>query len=858
MLPGERYLSMASKRRIIVVDPNQRLQQSHNFRYNKIVERNAFEAGFDVVFLFNKNDRSDFSGSNAKISYCFSNSSYDYSEIRSPYKRPRLARYGALATAAWRRLRGMNPPYALQVFPDVGRVLNFLLRAAIVILFPVLLLGLKIYNQLVYKRRPFLDDLFARELAAELAQVQPQSGDIIVLHSANFAMLEALFLLRPHLDLAAPYPCAVHAVFHHSMTERYGESFNLDYYQRAELTWLHRRLEVGFPFVALHLYATNEGLCRELSTLTGLQFNVFNHIEDLSKFGREIELAQFRTADTKAPRVGVRAKDVSKDNGAALSVALTRVRSAVPGAVFVVLGERGGDGIELQRLLSAVPGCVTVSTESDRDYLSEIRQLDILIQPYRPADYEKRISAVFVECALLGVSTVSPAGTTMAASTALAHVRSFEDLADLGAVIERTLADRAAADFGATRARHMAGAQAFYLRNAVSHDFAPEREPTVRIAAFGPIAALVTPFWGRCGSSTVFDSNTEYLLSRGYFVFRMMLSKDRVGIGSFDTIFKFYDENGRRVRAHVMLLASRTRRSLIRALATPSFWRESVFGQINRLNGFATDHDPALAAFAYRNAELVIVNHSFNVDYTRRFAKAKVVLEAQDIQAHQLAVQKARNLLVFRQDSEAEFLRDEIEVWRSVAATVNLSPTENAFIARYCPIALYPPVHHAAVHRSAPRLARLRHLEQVGQALPEDRAHRPAVVGGLASAQCRVDAVVPRRGDGQGRAVRRYGRRHLRSPRLRSAGKDALVGERVLRRISRLAGRVFRSRPPVGLAGPARDRHVDQDPGNAVHRHAVRRDRHRNARHRVWRHATDDVVERAGYARRDLRLACFR
>lgn len=583
----------------------------------------------------------------------------------------------------------MNPPYALQVFPDVGRVLNFLLRAAIVILFPVLLLGLKIYNQLVYKRRPFLDDLFARELAAELAQVQPQSGDIIVLHSANFAMLEALFLLRPHLDLEAPYPCAVHAVFHHSMTERYGESFNLDYYQRAELTWLHRRLEVGFPFVALHLYATNEGLCRELSTLTGLQFNVFNHIDDLSKFGREIELAQFRTADTKAPRVGVRAKDVSKDNGAALSVALTRVRSAVPGAVFVVLGERGGDGIELQRLLSAVPGCVTVSTESDRDYLSEIRQLDILIQPYRPADYEKRISAVFVECALLGVSTVSPAGTTMAASTALAHVRSFEDLADLGAVIERTLADRAAADFGATRARHMAGAQAFYLRNAVSHDFVPEREPTVRIAAFGPIAALVTPFWGRCGSSTVFDSNTEYLLSRGYFVFRMMLSKDRVGIGSLDTIFKFYDENGRRVRAHVMLLASRTRRSLIRALATPSFWRESVFGQINRLNGFATDHDPALAAFAYRNAELVIVNHSFNVDYTRRFAKAKVVLETQDIQAHQLAVQKARNLLVFRQDSEAEFLRDEIEVWRSVAATVNLSPTENAFIARYCPIARY-------------------------------------------------------------------------------------------------------------------------------------------------------------------------
>lgn len=583
----------------------------------------------------------------------------------------------------------MNPPYALQVFPDVGRVLNFLLRAAIVILFPVLLLGLKIYNQLVYKRRPFLDDRFARELAAELAQVQPQSGDIIVLHSANFAMLEALFLLRPHLDLAAPYPCAVHAVFHHSMTERYGESFNLDYYQRAELTWLHRRLEVGFPFVALHLYATNEGLCRELSTLTGLQFNVFNHIEDLSKFGREIELAQFRTADTKAPRVGVRAKDVSKDNAAALSVALTRVRSAVPGAVFVVLGERGGDGIELQRLLSAVPGCVTVSTESDRDYLSEIRQLDILIQPYRPADYEKRISAVFVECALLGVSTVSPAGTTMAASTALAHVRSFEDLADLGAVIEQTLADRAAADFGATRARHMAGAQAFYLRNAVSHDFAPEREPTVRIAAFGPIAALVTPFWGRCGSSTVFDSNTEYLLSRGYFVFRMMLSKDRVGIGSLDTIFKFYDENGRRVRAHVMLLASRTRRSLIRALATPSFWRESVFGQINRLNGFATDHDPALAAFAYRNAELVIVNHSFNVDYTRRFAKAKVVLETQDIQAHQLAVQKARNLLVFRQDSEAEFLRDEIEVWRSVAATVNLSPTENAFIARYCPIARY-------------------------------------------------------------------------------------------------------------------------------------------------------------------------
>jgi glycosyltransferase involved in cell wall biosynthesis len=681
---------MASRQRCIIIDPNQRLQQSHNYRYNRIIHRNAREAGYDVVMLFNKADQSDFSGVDASISKCFSHSSYDYLEIRSVHRNPKVARFGQLVEAVWRRLTAMPRPDMINRFPDVGLILNFLWRTLIVLLFPLIYAVFKLYNFTIYKRRPFYDDLFARELAAELRKLRLKDGDIVVMHSGNFAMIEALFLLRPHMGLTQPFPVPLHMVFHHSMTEAYGESFNLDYYQRAEPKWLQQRCENGLPFSTLHLYGTNEGLCEELTALSGMPFKLFNHIEETDKFGDRITQAEAKLPDPDAAlRVGVRAKDILGENRANVAAAMKAFRDEMPNAEFVLLGNRAASADDLQRFIQSVPGIQIADTASDSAYLDQLAGLDVLLQPYRQADYAKRVSAVFVECALLGIPVIAPDNTTMSKSADMGHVFAYADAAKMDGAVKAFLKARDKAGFGPERLQKMEAARAFFLRNCVTHDFLPAIKPAAECAALGPVAVVVSPFWGQCGSTTVFDSNTEYLLKRGYFVFRIMVCNNRLGVFNLGTIFQFHQENSQRVRPHGFLLASRTRFTTIRAFLTPSFWRKSAFGQINHLNGGAVDHDKRLARYIFDNTVVAIVNHSFNIDYARRFRKAKIVLETQDIQARQIASQNQRNLATQRMETEADHLRDEIGVWRYVDATVNLSKSENDVIIAHCPRSTY-------------------------------------------------------------------------------------------------------------------------------------------------------------------------
>lgn len=682
---------MAERKRCIVIDPNQRLQQSHNYRYNKILYQNATDASYDVVFLFNKNDRSDFHDLNAKIINCFTHSTYDYVEIRSLYRNLNVARFGRLMSNIWNRICQISPPDVIKEFPDVGFFISILYRIFVVLIFPIIYITHKIYNYVIFKKKPYLDDLFARELALQLKWLKIKADDIVIVHSGNYAMIEALFLLRPHLNMGQPFPAPLHVVFHHSMTESHGESFNLDYYQRSELKWLKRRCEIGLPFRELHLYGTNEALCEEMTGLSGMEFKLFNHIEEADKFGTHLTLSPIvqAAADNRVLRIGIRAKDVNGENRQAIADAFSTVRKSGGNVTFVLLGKQPAPSADLQRFIASVPGIDVVSTDSDNNYLTQLANLNLLIQPYRQEDYAKRISAVFVECALLGIPTVSPDKTTISRSEDIGQVFAYPRLTDLAVAINRFMKERLLPGFSDERLSKMQAARAFYLRNCITRDFAPATRPVVVTSGFGPIAVVVSPFWGKCGSSTVFDSNTEYLLTRGYFVFRVMVSIKRVNIHDLKNIYQFFQENGMRVRPHGFLLASRTRMSTIKALFYPSFWTQSAFGQINRLNGGSLDHDKPLASYVFANAEVALVNHSYHFDYARRFRKAKIILETQDIQSRQLVGHKQKNLVTQRIESEAQHLVDEIKVWRSVGATVNLSPSENDVIRQHCANSFY-------------------------------------------------------------------------------------------------------------------------------------------------------------------------
>ncbi|WP_198373151.1 glycosyltransferase [Roseomonas rosulenta] len=678
---------MIRRPRCIVIDPNQRFQHSHNYRYNKIICNNAIEAGFDTVLLINKTDNSDFSDVTADIRKCFSHSSYDYAEIHSKYRNIEIVNLCDGIFNFGRSVAGLLRPGAAARFPDVVSVFNIFLRTIMVILFPFIYILMKLYNFIIYKRAPYYDDLFARELAAELRKLKVSEGDLVIMHSGNYAMIEALFFLRPHMDLIDPLPAPLHVVFHHSMTENYGESFNLDYYQRAEPRWLGQRCRSGLPFRALHLFGTNDGLCSEMTALSGLPFKIFNHVEEPAKFSGRLADAEARSPNrTVALRVGVRAKDITAENHAAVALAFKAVRAKDPDSRFVLLGLQSSSSNDVQRLLLSVHGIEVADIASDSDYLDQIAGLDLLLQPYRQADYTNRISAVFAECALLGVAVVAPDNTTMSRSAHLGHVFTYSEIDDLAAAATDFVDAHRTQDFARERLKKMKEAREIFLRNCVTQDFLPAAaEPAVTCGRFGAVAAVVSPFWGKCGSTTVFDSNTEYLLSRGFFVFRMMVSENPAGYWNIDSIFQRHRENSERVRPHAFLLASSTRASTLKVFLSPSFWRKSLFGQLNALNGGAVDHDRTLARYVFENAVVVIVNHAFNTDYARRFRKARIILETQDIQARQLASQRRRNLVTQRIEREADHLRDEIAVWRSVDATVNLSETENATIRSYSP-----------------------------------------------------------------------------------------------------------------------------------------------------------------------------
>jgi Glycosyl transferases group 1 len=676
----------AKKNKFIIVDPSQKDQFSHNYQYNRIIARSALESGFDVTVMTHIKDKSEFSDIGVNVERIFPHSLYDYDGTHDHWHNifwRKVFHAGVRLQNLYSNLPKLN---FFETFPDALLLVKMITRIMIMLLSPLIYVGTFLRNRIIYKQMPYHRDLFAEIVARKFRNLALGDNDHVVMHSATFGALEAFLSIRALSNLKQPYSASFTAIFHHSLDEPYAHRYwYMEYYQRSELNSLARRWEIGSPFKQSRFLALSQQLVAHLGEKTSLPFAHFHHIADQSAFAAVFAAAPLAKS-TERFRVGIRASDISSKNSDMLIENIRRLKGHCP-QLAVSIFNRGHFLSSREAFLVAAAGgnYNLVDTTETEMFLKGLQSVDALILPYDRTDYKHRISAVLYEAAMLGVDVVVPDRTTLAAESG-SKVHAYEDAGEAGLAETLLRLSRQISIQAAERPIDSAGGaiRDRLLRNVVKTDFT-NLSTLMQTLPYGPVAAIVSPFWGKCGSTTVFDSETEYLLDRGYYTARFMVIQWRVIGNSTQYIYDVLRENVDRVRPHVFLFSSPQRRNLILLRLSRVFRSKSALGQDAMRLGLVTEHDRPLSKYFFDEAQIAIVNHSFHGEYLKRFRKAKVILETQDIQALQYEIRNEKNRMSGKPERIDQWMRDEAEVWRRVDACVNLSPDEQATIQQYQP-----------------------------------------------------------------------------------------------------------------------------------------------------------------------------
>jgi glycosyltransferase involved in cell wall biosynthesis len=217
---------------------------------------------------------------------------------------------------------------------------------------------------------------------------------------------------------------------------------------------------------------------------------------------------------------------------------------------------------------------------------------------------------------------------------------------------------------------------------------APERldvAPSLVVDRFGPLVLLISALWGRVGSTAIFDAQTRYLLERGFVVARVLIDHyPRKGPERQAHLEAMLAENFERVRPHVHFIAERNEGfwHLARLNSDEVFNHCSPVRRFGMLLADARVDDPAGAAWCSGCAVLSVVNHPPHVAFAERLSRAPVVLETHDIFAKVLARDGLPRFVPRRPDGAHRREADENDIWRRVAACVNLSPDDQSVVSR--------------------------------------------------------------------------------------------------------------------------------------------------------------------------------
>lgn len=537
--------------------------------------------------------------------------------------------------------------------------------------------------------KPFNRDDFAIAFARVLRKISPGPGDRLFFHTMTYGMMESLSEVTAELGHTNPYDTDAYFLFHFGAKAPDAATYLDSYYSYAAYGSIADRMRVGSPFARMHYLATSDVLCEEAAQILGAPVSLWHGLVDMRRIARALgdadQVAAIRSRVASEllrgeVRILVRAADLDAETARAVSRACHLVQHRGHVARLRVIYHQGVLA-KLRDIVGAIdfPNIELVDTEDNDTYVREIAAATLVVLPYDRAKYEKRVSAVLHDCAVIGVPALVPAGTTLEtcefATRFVYH--SSEDL--LGSALNAVRALTRKPDLAnqtITQATRLLGS------NTVARLLECSPKPSMFIGSRGAIANVVMPLWGRVGSSFAMEAQVRYLLERGYFVNQVFLMDKAVDpLEAVEYFWKMLKENSRHTRGSVQRVAfwdaakashGRTGRRYLTGSALDQFQQ--------RIARNLTEDAPFDAAL--KRAEVTVVNHVFHAAWAKAKTGGKRILETHDIQSYQIVNWPLLNEQTMEPERISALLASEMKSLAEFDHVVNVAPDEHRILSK--------------------------------------------------------------------------------------------------------------------------------------------------------------------------------
>ncbi|AUN33964.1 glycosyltransferase family 4 protein [Niveispirillum cyanobacteriorum] len=539
--------------------------------------------------------------------------------------------------------------------------------------------------------QPFNRDEFAMALARELASLELKFGDRLFFHTMTPGMLESLQEVTAQMGLKVPLDVDSYFLFHFGKDAPDATTFLDRYHSYSHVPTVSNRIQTGSPFRRLYFLATCDELAEECAQLFRVPTYLFDGLTDLESYflanGGENETAAVKEMlantlkHTGQFHVSIRASDVQPGLVKALSQSVALLdKFNLTLKVSILYNERSLHLIRDLAIETKGLNIEFLNVESNNEYIRAITNTHLMLLTYEAPKYLKRVSAVLHDCSVLGTSCIVPTGTTLATARDYADIYVYTEIADITLLILRAARNLR---FGSesVRTRRQALARQRYASDVISRLVAAPLMPSLEVQAIAPIATVIAPAWGRCGSSFAIEGHIRTLINAGYFVVQVLVMDKAVDQYEATPFFwSLLEQNSRNIRGHVQRIAFAKYSDHVQLTLTPEYLGGNAFTQFLDRIGVADIWDEQLAKFMLA-AQITVVNHVFNTKFARRFGAGRMVLETHDIQSYQMVNWPLINDATGQPETLSTMLASEFDQVRRFDYVVNVAPDEHAVLS---------------------------------------------------------------------------------------------------------------------------------------------------------------------------------
>lgn len=539
--------------------------------------------------------------------------------------------------------------------------------------------------------RPFNRDDYADALAKLITDLNLEKGDRLFFHTVTPAMMESLTEVTLRLRLQAPLDVDAYFLFHFGAEASDAQTFLDRYHSFSHYGSLMSRLKSGSPFQRQYYLTTCPELTEECEALFGVPFGGFDGLANLDEVCRvlggeanEMRLRQERQGASLAGRrwrVGVRASDLTPAAVDAIRQGVDMFKAqGMPLDVRVFY--HAGSAPALRDIAAQLSEDVRfIDTENNDDYIRSLAESDVMLLTYSAEIYEKRVSAVLHDCAVIGIPCIVPKGSTLATSAAYADIAVYSHVRELPGMLLKMWRSRVDEAGASARADKLATARRLYSSDVVTRLLGAMETPSLTVTSIGPKAVVIMPAWGRCGSSLAMEAQVRYLLNRGYFVVQIfVLDKPELPHDATQYLWTILHQNSQFTRGSIQRAVYATHETVDALEAELDYLAASPFNQFLERIAVAEIQDADVEAFC-REAQITVVNHVFHSRFAQRWCGGAKILETHDIQSYQMAAWPVRDADTDEPASLAGLLHDEMAEVALYDHVINVAPEEHAVLS---------------------------------------------------------------------------------------------------------------------------------------------------------------------------------